>query len=1214
MVQQLVAKMAAEDIAPIKEVAESHFNVLDWNWDWKFRRTIEKAVGSRSQGLGGNILRNLTSKEKDVPSWQELSFQRALKSSTTAMGIFSELIERQDRENYEALLADSLVDHPHHHQSLVNLIEYYPTPEAIRNWTLMASKRYSFEELTTATQSLYRKEDLQEIFERAQHQYPALGEMRPIIDRFANEGLFVSPVMQDSAFEFTQQVIDSAPNDTRLTELAREVQRSNIKHTVEALHQTGDLSDNEFTALIQTADFLRERAAIPGKHHDEFFFREHVFQNSASLFGEGDENLKKSDIAAIKRLALLSEAIMDNKDGPDALEYLLAYDLFEKLKDNSLNQENTDLLLSAFKELPQLKEDFSLRSEFFEQFVGKDTVLFFRDMTTVYFGKDKQLLEIIKLVGSNALTKERALELPAKAEDVLDSPSFSLAIGFPKLFLETNDGLEFFTQSTSASLFSLDKDLEARIGERIRALQRGGDLRFNELLIKIVPREIEQINKLLSSGSVVEAEQLGWQQLLMGFVRSQNEVYSLPKLSQISADKINTLFNDPKVRDKCLKGLRDSYITYLKSGKPEEVPFSLNLMSEFINFSGGAGPLSQVDSLNTLISSVNSAFSRETTVGRTKLEISQGLASMEERFARERWSNEDRTDFYNISRDILGAAPSIFSDYLSLFGKLSPSQLRQFSKEIYPLYRTKLVLMEKKDEQGRKTYAKEQLMGLRKDIRNFADVFNAGENAFADQKGKLHGEITGLFKERFGIIKIPESFSSEQMRSFTNVSTYLANLHGRTPEKETVLGFYLSLMVNSRWDDFRRGQEINPNEYLVPEKSEYIKKFLQERQRLNPLTAENLGIPQEDMPEFLKLLQQETQNVVIGNIETIDVKLNNIILNLRGLEDLDLYPDSLDKQRMGLLLNWGNKKVGSVVARMYQQLANPARTMQFSEEDSHIQSEINRIIQERGLTLSPQTLKEHFQDGIRPLATVVNLLSFIGETGAEPEVESLRRLLEPSNEVIEIFRRLGEDFKPTSGAMALSQDLSYLDNLIVKRESELKPEEKVLLTEYTSGIRTKIIKLESIYSQIKNKFGGLKQGGVGSSNSLLQNKLAQIDSIINVQTTQQAITSTVTNNLNTIIENIRACLSCTQEGSNNDTNLTFGEMNKLYLYSQTETQERGSISDELVFVEPITRANGSQVMSFVLDRIYGTNTPTILGNHVEVVLKNTGLLNKDSLI
>lgn len=908
-------------------------------------------------------------------------------------------------------------------------------------------------------------------------------------------------------------------------------------------------------------------------------------------------------MAIIKRFETLSQAILENKTNYQALDYLTDGSVVERIKDPSFKSDTLPVFLVAYQTCPALLTNNNLLGEFCRQFEGEQSVTFFRDMSTVYQDQEQQLNQIISLVGKGVLSKERALELPTKAKDVLSSAQFSVATEFPQLFLETDDGVAFFNQANSASLFSLDSGLEMRIGERIRTLQREGTLRFSELLIKIAPHEIEQIDRLLSSDTLIEANQQNWQQLLMGYVRVQSEMRGLPKLSQVSTDRINILFNDPKVRDLCLNGLRNSWLTYLKSGKPEEVPFSLNLMSEFINYCGGAGPLSQIESLNTLISSVNWAFSKETTVERTKLEISQGIVAMEERFVKERWSNEDRKDFYNISRDILGAAPSLFTDYLALFDKLTPSQLRSFAKDIYPLYRTKLVLMEKRDEKGHRTFDKEQLLHIRKDIRGFADVFNTGEKPFEVQKQKLLEEIRGLFKERFGVVKIPQEFTQEHMRSFTNVSTYLANLHGRTPDKETVLGFYLSLMINDRWDGFRRGEIVDPSEFLTPEKSSVISRFLEERQRLNPLVPESLGISSEDMPEFLKLLQQETQNMVVGNIETIDVKLTNIILNLQGLEDLDLYPEALDKQRMQLLLDWGNKRVGSVVARMYQSLATPGKTFQFSEEDTQIQQQITRTIQELGLSLTPQTLKEHFQDGIKPLATVVNLLHFVGDTQAEQEIEALRNLLKPSQEVIEVFRRLGEDFKPTSGAMALSQDVSYLDNLIVKREDELQPQEKALLTEYTTNVRTQMVKLEGIYSQIKNKFGSLKQGSNASSNPLLQDKLDQIDRIVNAQVTQQAITSTATNNLNVIIENIRECLSCTREGCNNDTDLTFGDMNKFYLYSQSETQQRGSISDQLLFIEPVTRANGSQEIAFVLDRIYGTNTPTILENQIEAVLK-----------
>jgi len=1213
IVQGLVAKMAAEDIVPVRTAIQSQLK--GYGQKDRFSRSFEKAIepadrwSRNEKSFGSQILREVS--EDTTWHFPNMELWRAMKSSGRANEIFGETIQQQDQKYYAAALDKSLSDTE---GAYIDLLRYYPTPDAIRNLVVIAaadSQNYRTVHANWSLDTLSKQPNWKQHLDEAEAVYPSLKTARPVLESWNYREYGNQPNIQQAAGDLASSLFEGNPVDQRLTELAT-VALPN--HSIlDILTKRNVIPASEAATLKETGNLLERLSqetwekSRQGDHSvpyiDGYSFKNGLRENLFILLNSKPGEANEQQVEIIKKFNTLSRMILDNQQDYKALGYLDSGSVLERLQDPSLKPENVTIFLEAYKTVPALISNHELLGEFCRQYEGEQSVLFFRDMASVYQGQEQQLDKIIPLVGKGVLSKERALELPTKAKSVLTSSSFSVAVEFPKLFLETDDGLEFFTQSTQGSLFSLDKGLETRIGERIRTLQREGDLRFNELLIKIVPREIEQIDKLLSSGSVTEVGQLGWQQLLMGFVRSQNEVYSLPKLSQTSIDRINTLFNDPKVRDMCLNGLRDSYITYLKSGKPEEMPFSLNLMSEFINFSGGAGPLSQVDSLNTLIGSVNSAFSKETTVTRTKLEISQGLVQMEERFARERWSNEDKTDFYNISRDILGAAPSIFSDYLSLFGKLSPSQMRQFSKEIYPLYRTKLVLMEKKNEQGHKTYAKEQLMDLRRDIRNFSEVFNEGENAFANQKGKLLGEITGLFKERFGIIKIPENFSQEQMRSFTNVSTYLANLHGRTPEKETVLGFYLSLMVNNRWDDFRRGQEINPNEYLVPEKSEYIKKFLQERQRLNPLTPDNLGISQEDIPEFLKLLHQETQNVVIGNIETIDVKLNNIILNLRGLEDLDLYTDTMDKQRMSLLLNWGNKKVGSVVARMYQQLASPTKVIQFSEEDLHVQEEVARIIQERGLTLSPQTLKEHFQDGIKPLATVVNLINFIDEARAEPEIEQLKGLLEPSAEIIEVFKKLGEDFKPTSGAMALSQDLSYLDNLVVKREDELKPEEKVLITKYTAKIRDQVVKLENIYGQIKNKVSGLKQGGSTSTNPLLQEKLDQIDRIINAQVTQQAITSTTTDNLNTIIENIRECLSCTREGCNNDTDLTFGDMNKFYLYSQTETQQKGSISDELLFVEPITRADGSQGTAFVLDKIYGTNTPTILENQIEAVLK-----------
>lgn len=1206
IVRQLVATMAAEDVVSIRAAVRKFSTTA-------FERAIEQ-TGFWGQSRNGSSfdhqVLSVLYKSNDE-SYPVMHFWQAVKDSPLANQVFGEIIKRQDQEYYQTALDKSLSDREGSH---IDILQFYPTPDTIRNLVILAAadaREYRTVHANSALSALAKRADWKELLDEAGKTYPSLSGARQVLESWKYGEHSNQPDIKEAVGDFALNIFESKPADQRLNALAIESLTNGSILTI--LAKRGVLPQQEAAILKEADTFLKQISEKASKRHVEdddsipyvsdYFFRNGLRGNLFLLLGQQAGVVDGQRMSVIKNFEFLSQAILENKTNYSALGYLVKGSVVDRIKDPTFKTETLPIFLEAYKTCPALLSNSNFLGEFCRQFEGEQTVTFFRDMSVAYQNQDEQLNQILALVGKAALAKERALELPAKAQAILTSPQFSLAIEFPQLFLETDDGLAFFNQLNGGSLFSLEKGLEIRIGERIRNLQTEGKLRFSNLLIKIVPHEIEQIDKLLSSEFSTEASQQNWQLLLMGYVRSQSDVLGMPKLSQVSTDRLNTLFNDPKVRDTCLNGLRDSWLTYLKSGKPIEVPFSLNVMSEFINYCWGAGPLSQVESLNSLISTVNGAFLRETTVERTKLEISQGLVRMEERFIKERWSNEDRTDFYNISRDILGAAPSLFSDYLGFFENLTPSQMRSFAKELYPLYRTKLVLMEKKDKNGHRAYDKEQLLHIRKDIRNFAGIYKAGENSLENQKQQLLEEIQGLFKDRFGITKIPQEFTTEHMRSFTNVSTYLANLHERNADKETVLGFYLSMMINDRWDAFRRGEAIDPGEYLTPEKTGIINRLLQERQRLNPLTPEHLGISEEEIPEFLKLLQQETSNMVVGNIETIDIKLTNVILNLRGLEDLDLYPDQLDKQRMQLLLDWGNKRVGSVVARMYQSLANPSKIIQFSEEDAKIQQQIVQTIQQLGLNVTSQTLKEHFQDGIKPLATVVNLLNFIGDTRAESEVESLRDQLKPSEDVIRVFRRLGEDFKPTSGAMALSQDLSYLDNLIVKREDELTPEEKTLLTEYTASIREQMVKLEGIYSQIRNKFGSFKQGTAGQQNPLLQDKLDQIDRIVNAQTTQQAITSTASNNLNIIIENIRECLSCTKEGCNNDTDLTFGDVNKFYLYSQSETQPRGSISDQITFVEPITRADGSQGTAFVLDRIYGANTPTILENQVEAILK-----------
>jgi hypothetical protein len=764
---------------------------------------------------------------------------------------------------------------------------------------------------------------------------------------------------------------------------------------------------------------------------------------------------------------------------------------------------------------------------------------------------------------------------------------------------------------------SFNQNIDFLIGDQKRKLSDAQELQLGEsfmhmtkyysdiLLMESLSKGVRAAESILKTDASATVTAENWQQMLLLYIRSQDDLGHLhdappnPK----ATERIKSIFEDSKVKDFCLEQVNQSWQKYLNAPEPAGIPYSLQVISRMISLTDGAGNLGQLESLQKFTQKVGAAMVEPELPANMKQRIKDGLRETETRFTSEKWSNEAKTDFYDISGDILAADPELFSEYFEVFSQLSPAEMKRFAKEIYPFYRAQLVMLEKND----KSHDMEDIAALKADILGFKDrlVSDSQEDPFAIQKAKLSEKTKELFQSRFGITKLPEVLTPESIRSLNNFTLYVSNLNNRNSSRENILGFYLSLKMNGDWDAFRRGESVDPSQYMIPEKSSELVSMLRQREELSPINPENVGISAEDMPEFQRMLQQETQNVVIGNIETIDVKLTNVILNLRTITDMDLYPDPLDQKRMELLIRYGNKKVGSVVARMYQQAVKPEKKFTFLDDDEQIRSSVLAIMQDtEGLDASdPQTLKAHFQDGMRPLATGINLLSYIDQSGAEVEVGILQDRLVPSGDVIDIFKRLGEDFKPTSGALALSQDLTYLDTLIVKREDELQAGEKELLIAYTGSIREQVVKLEAVYEKISEKFKQMRQSSQGSQNALLEAKFADIDRVINTQSSQQAITSTITEDMNAIIENMRECLSCKRQGANNDTNLTYGDSNKFYIYSSTETQTKGSISDQVVFFEPMTHADGSKDMAFVFDRVYGTNTPTILRNQVDTVLK-----------
>ena len=1061
-----------------------------------------------------------------------------IKNSSLASSFFKQEIDDMYEERLNFFLKDILKKSRNNPD--IGELEYFPEPRSIVNLILLASTRLKDYDTSDSIRVLYnltKRNYWPDLLEQTIEQYPQLEGLRNILENFNPDfdmAYLVYPELTEVSKEFTISMINRFPENQDLISVAFAILNGN--QSIDLLLVKGLINENDALSLKKLFNIIGGKSPNKDLYSSYYYFSEQIAESCRDLYLlDGDRT-----------------PIIESKEW-SKIQRLLRYS--EKLEG-----------------IQNLDSDFLLLQSHILHFA-------INDISNEQFDILLSEAELIHSVANEL----RILHRPDKLKLFLNNPSIEIFKILNKLGFDHSLP---FTQ-----------DVEMRIGEQLNKIPNIEEI-MKEFIQLFISKEIKKIDTLLSGDDQIEIHKVNWESILIAYIQGQTQNFRFDALSTKSSEKINELFSDPKVRNICLNSFRDLWISYLESGKPEEIPLSLVLITEFIHDCEGAGPLNQIESLSSYMYDVRKILLDKTLSEDAKLKVFKTLLEVEQRFIKERFSNEDRTEFYNISRDFLSVDLELFTNITLLFKELTPSQLKTFLKEIYPLYRVITVL----DSQN--------LSSLKDSIENLTHLVVSGDFSVALQKQILIDEIKLIFKDKMGILTIPDILTDEHIRSIKNISFYLANINDRDMQKEAILSLFLSLKLNDKWDDFIIGKDIDISELLIPEKVQELSYLLEQRKQLNPLTSLNLGISNDDLIEFMKILQQEEEKIKIGNIETIDIKLGNIIINLQGLVDLDLYNNPLDKQRMQLLLDWGNKKVNSTIAKMFQSFEHSDRNIQLSEEEEQIRQQVIKIAQENGIALSSQTLNQYFQNELRPFSSVINLLTFVNNENAQQEIDSLRLLLQPSKEVIEIFQRLGEDFKPTSGAMALSQDLEFLQKLIVKRQDELKPDEISLLNNYVKKIQEKVILLEEIYSKIKDKFVALRQGMISRESPLLEEKFNQISSIINSQTTQQTVTSTLTHDLNTMIENIRECLSCSKGGFNNDTNLTFGDANKFFITSRSETQTTGSIADQIIFLEPITRPDGTKKISFVLDRMYGQNTPIILENHVETILSKVRQIKK----
>ena len=462
IVQGLVAKMAAEDIVPVRTAVESQlrdYEQRDYEQRDRFTRIFEKAVEpadrwSRNENsFGSQILREVSAHT----TWHfpNMRLWQATKSSKAANEIFGEVIQRQDQEYYTTALDKSLSDTDGRY---IDLLRYYPTPDAIRNLVVIAaadSKNYRAVHANWSLDSLSKRPDWKQLLDQAETEHPSLKATRSVLESWNYREYGNHPDIQQAAGDLASSLFEGDVVDQRLTELATVALPNHsildilTKRSVIQAPEAATLKETE--TLLERLERLSQETWEKHRQNDYsvpyiegYSFRKGLRKNLFVLLQTKPGELNEQQAEIIKRFGVLSKMVLENQQDYQTLSYLTSGSVLEKLQDPSLKPADITIFLEAYKTIPALADNYELLGEFCKQFTDEQSIQFFRDISAAYADLKNQLFPVVRLVGNSELSRERALELPSKASDILSGELFSLTTEFPKVYLASNQDCEFF--------------------------------------------------------------------------------------------------------------------------------------------------------------------------------------------------------------------------------------------------------------------------------------------------------------------------------------------------------------------------------------------------------------------------------------------------------------------------------------------------------------------------------------------------------------------------------------------------------------------------------------------------------------------------------------------------------------------------------------------------------------------------------------------------
>ena len=178
--------------------------------------------------------------------------------------------------------------------------------------------------------------------------------------------------------------------------------------------------------------------------------------------------------------------------------------------------------------------------------------------------------------------------------------------------------------------------------------------------------------------------------------------------------------------------------------------------------------------------------------------------------------------------------------------------------------------------------------------------------------------------------------------------------------------------------------------------------------------------------------------------------------------------DEIDKKKLTILERYSPKSVGAVAAKMWQR-AN-GKDIKLNDNEEVVAGDLAMLMEDQGADMTPENIKAYLQDGFNAIKIPFGIRQTVRDSRAVEVIGELQRLLMPEDDVARIFGKIGEEFQPRSGVLAVGADLDYLENLIIKHEDVLTEDEKTTVRGYIGEIRAKMGELEKTYDKIAQSF------------------------------------------------------------------------------------------------------------------------------------------------